>query len=404
MTAHVSSCESSDVTEIHSRSIAAGYDPAVLQAATVLVVGAGALGQNVILNLALAGIGRLLIVDHDRFEPHNATRSPLFPTPGDRDRWGDAKACVVAHRVIEHMTAHDPTVLYATSPIQQLGDGVFRFADAVVAAVDNPRARAWLTERAKVHRTPLFEGGFSGPGFTIGAFDADPTTACYRCLNPELEGVFSCTRYANLAATHQIIPAIQTTAAVAAGYLTEQLIMGLHGRTNTYTRLFGDLRTLTATPARPTPNPACPGRHFDYRPGPALTTTGDATAADLFDELRTSHGVTDPVVLAPEELVITMPCTSPGCAHTATVDAPASAWLHDPRCDHCGGPWPTDPNAHGPHTETWLTPQSPGGLLEQPLDRLGYTPGASVEILDGDTPILAVLPGDPLAHFHEATR
>ncbi|MBI4541213.1 MAG: ThiF family adenylyltransferase [Gemmatimonadetes bacterium] len=44
-----------------------------------LVPGAGALGQNVIQNLALSGIGESRVADNDVFEDHNRTRSPAFP-------------------------------------------------------------------------------------------------------------------------------------------------------------------------------------------------------------------------------------------------------------------------------------------------------------------------------------
>ena len=49
-----------------------------VQAAKVLVVGAGALGNEVIKNLALMGIGNLYVVDFDTVEAANLSRSVLF--------------------------------------------------------------------------------------------------------------------------------------------------------------------------------------------------------------------------------------------------------------------------------------------------------------------------------------
>ena len=64
-----------------------------LAAARVLVVGAGALGNEVVKNLALLGVGTILIIDRDVVEPSNLSRSVLFrladggrpKAPGRRD-------------------------------------------------------------------------------------------------------------------------------------------------------------------------------------------------------------------------------------------------------------------------------------------------------------------------------
>ena len=47
-------------------------------AARIMVVGCGALGNEVLKNLALLGVGHLTIVDFDHVEPRNLSRSILF--------------------------------------------------------------------------------------------------------------------------------------------------------------------------------------------------------------------------------------------------------------------------------------------------------------------------------------
>src|SRR5690348_7153428 len=54
------------------------WDQSLLQKARVLVVGAGALGNEVIKNLALLGIGNVVIADMDKIELSNLSRSILF--------------------------------------------------------------------------------------------------------------------------------------------------------------------------------------------------------------------------------------------------------------------------------------------------------------------------------------
>jgi len=54
------------------------WDREKVQNAKVMVIGAGALGNEVIKNLALMGIGHIFIVDFDKIEAANLSRSVLF--------------------------------------------------------------------------------------------------------------------------------------------------------------------------------------------------------------------------------------------------------------------------------------------------------------------------------------
>src|SRR5262245_61846222 len=68
------------------------WDQSLLTRSRVLVIGAGALGNEVIKNLALLGVGNLAIVDMDRVELSNLARSILFR---ERDE-GEPKALCAA--------------------------------------------------------------------------------------------------------------------------------------------------------------------------------------------------------------------------------------------------------------------------------------------------------------------
>ena len=67
--------------------------------ARVLVAGAGALGNEVVKDLALFGIGHIFVVDFDQIELSNLTRSVLFR---EEDAYSHAyKAEIVAKRAME---------------------------------------------------------------------------------------------------------------------------------------------------------------------------------------------------------------------------------------------------------------------------------------------------------------
>ena len=132
-------------TEMFSRERLSGYDPECLSRSVALVVGAGALGQNAALNLALSGIGEMRIVDKDEFEPHNRTRSPAYPLRDDATRLGMRKARAVAGKLRPLMTNNEPVMRYADAWIEELGDGAFRDVSVVLSCVDRPSARAYLS-------------------------------------------------------------------------------------------------------------------------------------------------------------------------------------------------------------------------------------------------------------------
>lgn len=388
---------------LHSRSILAGYDPACLQTGKVLVVGLGALGQNLVQNLALVGVGQLMLVDFDVFEGHNATRSPFHPTHSEVTRLGNGKAVVVAHRAAQVNTAPEAGVFYSGLPIQLLGDGALSWADIVVAAVDSMNARAWLSERCRLLARPMVEGGFSGPDFNLSAFAPTKGAVCYRCGRPGRESSISCTAYALAAEQARIIPAIQTSAAVLGGYQAEQVVQLLHGRLDRLGyRSYGNVRRETLQVAQLTAASRCPGIHL---PEPVIGTirglSADATLRDLVTAVTDQFGG-GRIDLA-EHAIATLSCTR--CLTACLVQATESSWLRDPTCSDCGGPWPrTDAFTPDMAREFDTGDQFTDEMASTPLDNLGVRAGASLAVLfrDGRSGLLQI-DGDILTHVARAT-
>jgi adenylyltransferase/sulfurtransferase len=391
-----------ETSALHSRSILAGYDPERLREGKVLVVGLGALGQNVVQNLALVGVGQLMLVDFDMFEDHNATRSPFYPTAAEAARFGLGKAIIVAHRAVSIGTARDLQVYYSSSLIQVLGDGVVRWADLVLAAVDNLTARAWLAERCRLHGKPMIEGGFSGPDFNLSVFGAEPGSVCYRCGRPDRESSMSCTAYALAAEAAAIVPAIQTSAAVLAGYQAEQAVQVLHGRPDRLgCRSYGNVRRETLHTARLTVDPRCPGIH---EPEPIIGTLpempANTTVAGLLLQVTQRFG--GGTILLSEPAIPVNTCTR--CKTVCQVRATESAWLMNPLCITCGGRWPSatrfaPDSVRQIDTEDELSED----LAATRARELGLGPEASliVTLRDGRTGLLQIV-GDVLKRVKRA--
>jgi adenylyltransferase/sulfurtransferase len=394
--------------ELHSRSIAAGYDPEILRAAKVLVAGLGAVGQNVVQALALFGVGRLLLVDHDVFVEHNATRSPFYPTEAEAARLGRGKAAVVAHKAAVASTAADGRIYYAPSLVQELGDGAVRWADVVVAAVDTMNARAWLAERCRLLGRPMVEGGMLGADFNLAVFTTTAGAACYRCGIPNRESSMSCAAYTREAERAAVVPAIQTTAQVLAGYQVAAATELLHGTFDNYGTRFHGTTRLSASGwriSRLPPNPRCPGEH---QPLPVIASVGHldsrATVQDLVAEISAAAPLRGATITLAEPVISSANCTQ--CDSPCSVRALESRWLVNPRCADCGGPWPvTDEDEDEPDCQLDINTadQLPEELACVPLRDIGVRAGSSLvaTLRDGQRGLLQ-LDGDILAYVERA--
>lgn len=387
--------------DIHSRSRLAGYQPDILAGAKVLVPGLGALGQNVVQNLALVGVGHLWLVDFDEFESQNATRSPYFPNQASDRSGGLSKAPIVARRARLANTAENPSVVYSETAVQLLGDNPIRWADVVVSAVDDVNARAWLAERCRLHARPMVEAGFNAFRFNVSAFSGRSGDPCYRCVNPSRISSGSCRLYARQAERQQIIPAIQTTAAVSAAYQAELVIALLHGENGLCgKRLFGNVRTQQHQLATLQTDPDCPGRHDPLPVGGAVDVGSISSLGELLDLLPAVDAITH--VRLAEPLVLRDACTQ--CGSMCQVGASEAAWLMKTRCIDCGGEW-NHASIPSPFSTTIIDRGTEDvDLVGVGLARLGLFPGGAIEVMGPGGSHFFELEGPPCQLSIEASK
>ncbi|MBN2151430.1 MAG: ThiF family adenylyltransferase, partial [Candidatus Lokiarchaeota archaeon] len=158
-------------------------EESLLKKSTVFIAGVGALGCEIAKDLALAGVGKLILVDLDTIETSNLSRQLLFRM----EDIGRPKAEVAAKRVKELNPAVD--VEFYFKKIQDLPIDMYEKCDVIIAALDNVQARFDLNVIARRVKRPMIEGGtvgFEGHAQDIvsaGARSLDET-ACYRCVVP----------------------------------------------------------------------------------------------------------------------------------------------------------------------------------------------------------------------------
>lgn len=149
----------------------------------MLIAGIGALGCEISKNLALVGIGRLIIVDMDTIEISNLSRQILFDY---RDR-GKSKV-EVAEKKLKILNPNIKISSYK-KPLQKLPPSVFEEADVIVGGLDSFKARFALNKIAINLKIPYVDGastGFKGSVQVVipKGIKAIKQTPCLRCLYP----------------------------------------------------------------------------------------------------------------------------------------------------------------------------------------------------------------------------
>ena len=150
--------------------------------AKVMVVGAGALGNEVLKNFALFGVGNIVVVDFDKIEYSNLTRSILF-RPEDADK-GYYKAEIAAKRLKEI----NPTI--KTQAIcgdlsSGVGLGVYRRMDVVIGCLDGVWARILLNRQCFRVNKIFIDGGIGDLDGYVSGYQLDVN--CYECHLSEKE-------------------------------------------------------------------------------------------------------------------------------------------------------------------------------------------------------------------------
>lgn len=153
----------------------ASWDQEKVARASVLVAGAGALGNEVLKNLALIGVGKILIVDFDRVEVSNLSRSVLFR----EEDIGESKAHVAAGALRRlnpeiQIEAMDGDLEFA------LGLGKIRECDLVLGCLDSIYARWALNRLCQRAGRSWINAGINATVGEICLF-APGEGPCYEC-------------------------------------------------------------------------------------------------------------------------------------------------------------------------------------------------------------------------------
>ncbi|NUR41641.1 MAG: ThiF family adenylyltransferase [Streptomyces sp.] len=260
-----------------------GWDQRRLAEATIVLAGAGALGNTVAQTLALAGLGRLVVCDPDTVAVSNLSRCPLFRAADV----GRPKARVLAGALADLAPG---TVVDAREAPHVSGAGLaeLREADLVVSALDSRAARISLAGRCTLAGTGMLDGGTHAWGGEVAWYP--PGGRCRACgLGPAERAVqddpWSCAAPDPAAEVGASAPVSALVGAWLADFAV-RLLLGLSvPDAPLRVDAAGLAVPLSGTPPRGRPDPECP--LHERLPGavPVLPLDHEATVADLLDHI-----------------------------------------------------------------------------------------------------------------------
>jgi molybdopterin/thiamine biosynthesis adenylyltransferase len=219
--------EDDEQDRYHRQNLITWWDQTRLREATVLVVGAGALGNELVKNLALIGVGRIVVCDLDRVENSNLARCVFF-RPGDEGR---SKADVLAERA-EELNADVHVVALVGDVRLTAGLGLFADADVVLGGLDSREARLFVNQACWKTTTPYVDGAIEGLMGSVRVF-IPPDSACYECTMSEQDHQLVASRQtcALLSREDMLagkVPTTATSASVVAAVQVQEAVKILH--------------------------------------------------------------------------------------------------------------------------------------------------------------------------------
>ena len=308
----------------------------LLRAAKVLVIGAGALGNEIIKNLALLGVGHVFVADRDRVENSNLSRSILFR----ESDCGKSKAEVAALRAAEVYPAIKIQP-FLGNIVYDLGAGIYSWADVILGGLDNREARVAINQATARAGKVWIDGAIERLDGVARVFDP-ATGPCYECTMGEndwkmLEARRSCALLSRGEMEQGKVPTTPTTASIIAGIQVQEAIKFLHGLgTISGQGFIFDGTAHQSYLVTYTRKEDCPAHDANLPVEILSWQVGTTKAGDLLERVRSDLG-SDAVIEFGRDLLASLHC--PKCGE----DEPLFTSLgkvteSQGRCPRCGQP------------------------------------------------------------------
>jgi molybdopterin/thiamine biosynthesis adenylyltransferase len=196
-----------------------------IRSASVLLAGAGAIGNEVAKNLAMLGVGRLLFVDRDNVELSNVSRMLFF----EQNDLGRNKAEVLAKNV-QKKYPYVETAAFG-GDLESLPLKFYLDSDVTVCGLDNVVSRIYLVQICRKYSIPLVDGGITGLNGRVHVY-IPPDDACPICMYPpnQYSQIVGLRNPCDAPLEQEAVPSFSTSISLVSSILAQEtvkLILGL---------------------------------------------------------------------------------------------------------------------------------------------------------------------------------
>ena len=153
-----------------------------LQAARVAVIGMGGLGSPILTYLAIAGVGKLTLIDYDCVEMSNLNRQFLHGTKDIGMLKVDS-----ARDKLKGLNHQVEIIPLARKLTKENAKELLVSHDLVMGALDSMETRFIVNEACVSLEIPYIDGGVKEFGGSV-IYTNPPETPCYNCVFPKRIG------------------------------------------------------------------------------------------------------------------------------------------------------------------------------------------------------------------------
>lgn len=193
----------------------------------IAVFGVGAIGNELVHNAVLLGFENIVLLDLDRIELSNLSRTVLFRMEDE----GRIKAEVAAIRARELSVSDNPKIDWFCGDVMyKMGTGIFRHFDIILGCLDNDATRYYIDKQCTRFGKPWINAGISELSAGLQLFNCKETGTCFHCgeshdsITRVMSRRASCGKTAIEDLNNGKIPTIQVASAIVAGMQAQEMV------------------------------------------------------------------------------------------------------------------------------------------------------------------------------------